>query len=110
MNHYLLPEGPGDSPNRYRYGNIANPALLRELQAVGCEIKDLQAKIFGGASAFAANPITALGTKNVELAEQFLCEAEIPLVSRDVWGKHGRKLIFNTGDGTTEVKSYETGQ
>src|SRR5579864_2623576 len=52
MNHYLLPDGTDSGPNRLRYGNIANPALLNEIISMGCEVKDLQAKIFGGSSAF----------------------------------------------------------
>ncbi|MBZ5523648.1 MAG: chemotaxis protein CheD [Acidobacteriia bacterium] len=110
MNHYLLPEGSGDGPNRFRYGSIANPALLRELLALGCQVRDLQARVFGGASAFAVNPITAMGTRNVELAEQFLFEAGIPVMARDVSGKHGRKLTFNTSNGATEIKSFQQGQ
>lgn len=108
MNHYLLPEGPADSPNRLRYGNISNTTLLNKLLAMGCEIKDLQAKLFGGASAYAADPLTALGARNVEMAERFLHDAGIRITARDVSGKYGRKLTFNTGDGVTEVKSYQS--
>jgi chemotaxis protein CheD len=108
MNHYLLPEGPAESPNRLRYGNVANPALLNELLAAGSNIKDLQAKIFGGASAYAADPLTALGARNVAVAEQFLREAGIRVTATEVSGKHGRKLMFNTGDGITEVKNYQS--
>jgi chemotaxis protein CheD len=107
MNHYLLPEGPVDGENRLRYGNVANAALLKELLALGSDIKDLQAKIFGGTSAYAADPITALGTRNVEMAEQFLRSAGIRVTAKEVSGKHGRKLTFNTLDGTTEVKNYQ---
>jgi chemotaxis protein CheD len=108
MNHYLLPEGPVDGENRLRYGNVANAALLKELLAMGSDLKNLQAKIFGGTSAYAADPITALGTRNVEMAEEFLRKAGIPIAGKDVSGKHGRKLTFNTLDGTTEVKNYQS--
>jgi len=107
MNHYLLPDGPGTGPNRLRYGNVANPALLNELLALGCETKDLRAKVFGGSSAFAVNPSEAVGTRNAQLAEEFLRGAGIRLVAKDVTGKHGRKLIFQTQDGVTLVKDFE---
>lgn len=107
MNHYLLPEGPGDGENRLRYGNVANAALLKELLAMGSDVKDLQAKIFGGTSAYAADPLTALGTRNVEIAEQFLRGVGIPVTAKEVSGKHGRKLTFNTLDGATDVKNYQ---
>jgi chemotaxis protein CheD len=108
MNHYLLPEGPADGENRLRYGNVANAALLNELLAMGSDIKDLQAKVFGGSNAFAADPLTALGTRNVEVAERFLRNAGIPITEKEVSGKKGRKLMFNIVDGATEVKNYES--
>ena len=106
MNHYLLPDGSDNGPNRLRYGNIANPALLRELLALGCEPKDLQAKIFGGSSAFAANPLESVGTRNVQLAEEFLRSVGIPVIAKEVSGKRGRKLIFQTADGVTLIKDF----
>jgi chemotaxis protein CheD len=110
MNHYLLPEGEESGPNRLRYGNVANPTLLKELQAMGSEIKDLQAKIFGGSSAFSANPLESVGTRNALLAEEFLQQAGIRLVAKDVSGKHGRKLIFQTEDGVTLIRDFSDPQ
>ena len=72
MNHYLLPEGQDEGPNRLRYGNVANPELLKQVLALGCEIRNLQAKIFGGSSAFGVDPSQSVGSRNVELAESFL--------------------------------------
>ncbi|MGA8198497.1 MAG: chemotaxis protein CheD, partial [Candidatus Sulfotelmatobacter sp.] len=92
MNHYLLPEGQAEGPNRLRYGNVANPELLREVLALGCEVRNLQAKIFGGSSAFAVDLSQSVGTRNVDLAESFLRSAGIPVVEREVSGKHGRRL------------------
>lgn len=107
MNHYLLPEGLAEGPNRLRYGNIANPELLREVLALGCEVRNLQAKIFGGSSAFAVDLSNSVGTRNVDLAESFLRSAGIPIVEREVSGKHGRRLVFQVADGTTIIKSFD---
>ena len=106
MNHYLLPEGTDGGPNRLRYGNVANPALLNELVALGCEIKNLRAKIFGGSSALAANPGQSVGTRNVQLAEEFVQNAGIPLLTKEVSGKRGRRLVFNTHDGVTSIREF----
>jgi chemotaxis protein CheD len=106
MNHYLLPEGTDNGPNRLRYGNVANPALLNELLALGCKIEDLQAKLFGGSSAFSANPSQSVGTRNSELAEEFLRDVGVRLVAKDVMGKRGRKLIFHTEDGVTLIRDF----
>ncbi len=107
MNHYLLPDGANDGPNRLRYGNVANPELLKQVLALGCEIKNLQAKIFGGSSAFSADLSHSLGTRNVDLAENFLRSAGIPVVERDVSGKHGRRLLFQIEDGVTTIRSFD---
>jgi chemotaxis protein CheD len=106
MNHYLLPDGADSGPNRLRYGNVANPALLNELLAMGCRVEDLQAKLFGGSSAFSANPEQSVGSRNSQLAEEFLRSAGIPLVAKDVMGKRGRKLIFHTQDGITQIRDF----
>lgn len=106
MNHYLLPEGDEAGPNRLRYGNVANASLLNDILALGCEIKNLQAKVFGGSSAFAANPLQSVGTRNAQLAEEFVRSAGIGLVAKDVSGRHGRKLIFNTQDGVTMIRDF----
>ncbi len=107
MNHYLLPDGSGDGPNRLRYGNVANPELLQQVLALGCEVKNLQAKIFGGSSAFAVDLSQSLGSRNVELAESFLRASGIPVVERDVSGKHGRRLVFQMNDGVTIIKNFD---
>lgn len=108
LNHYLLPEGSVDEgANRLRYGNFANPELLRQVQALGCEVRNMQAKIFGGASAFGSDPANSLGARNVRLAEEFLKAAGIPIVEKDVSGKRGRRLVFQVFDGETMIKNFE---
>ena len=107
MNHYLLPEGQSDGPNRLRYGNVANPELLRQVLALGSEIRNMQAKIFGGSSAFAVDLSNSVGTRNVELAESFLRSAGIPVVEKEVSGKHGRRLVFQVVDGVTTIKNFD---
>jgi len=107
MNHYLLAEGDDDGPNRFRYGNNANPALLQQLISLGCQLRDLQAKIFGGASAFSIKPEESLGQKNVELAEEFVYKNGIPLLLKDVSGSRGRRLSFQTHDGATFIKVFD---
>ena len=106
MNHYLLPEGLDDGPNRLRYGNVANPELLNRMLALGCQIRNLQAKIFGGSSAFAVDMAQSLGSRNVALAESFLRSAGIPVMEREVSGKQGRRLVFQVFDGITTTKNF----
>jgi len=108
MNHYLLPDGGNEGPNRLRYGNVANPELLNRVLGLGCEIRNLRAKIFGGSSAFGGgDPLQSLGSRNVQLAEEFLRSAGIPVVERDISGKHGRRLAFQILDGVTTIRNFD---
>jgi chemotaxis protein CheD len=107
LNHYLLPEGGDDGANRLRYGIFANAELLKQVLALGCEVRNLQAKIFGGASAFGADGSRSLGFRNVQMAESFLQSAGIPVVEKDVSGKRGRRLVFQVSDGKTVIKNFE---
>lgn len=108
MNHYLLPDGSGTDASRLRYGNHANAALLNELLAMGCALRDLHAKVFGGASMMAsADPASSLGKRNMELALDFLKEHRIPLVGKHVSEQRGCKLTFQTNDGVTQIKTFE---
>jgi chemotaxis protein CheD len=107
MNHYLLPEGANEGANRLRYGNVANPELLKQVLALGCETRNLQAKIFGGSSAFGGDPLQSLGSRNVELAERFLRAAGIRVVEKEVSGKRGRRLAFQISDGVTTIKNFD---
>jgi chemotaxis protein CheD len=99
--------GPTDGPNRLRYGNNANSELLSKVRALGCEIRNLQAKIFGGSSAFAVDLSNSVGARNVQLAEEFLRSAGIPVVEKEVSGKHGRRLVFQITDGMTTIKNFD---
>ena len=111
LNHYLLPEGTDEGANRLRYGNVANAELLRRGGAsAGCEVRTLQAKIFGGEACglAAPNPATSLGSqKCATMAESFLQSAGIPVVEKDVSGKRGRRLVFQIADGKTSIKNFE---
>jgi chemotaxis receptor (MCP) glutamine deamidase CheD len=66
MNHYLLPDGGADGANRLRYGNAANPELLKQVLALGCEIRNLQAKIFRRVLCFRCQSIAVV--RNEECA------------------------------------------
>jgi len=104
INHYLLPLWNGDGLPTPKYGNIAIGKLIDKLQGLGAGSK-LVAKIFGGASMWEkTDGLLAIGQRNIELASDLLEQHRIPIISQDVGGPVGRKIIFNTGDGTVLLK------
>jgi chemotaxis protein CheD len=105
MNHYLLPFFAGAGKGSPRFGNVAVAQLVERLIALGAARSRLQAKVFGGACVLEAFQARQghLGEKNAGVAFKLLEELGIPVVSRDVGGRSGRKLIFHTDLGNAWV-------
>jgi chemotaxis protein CheD len=105
MNHYMLPFWNGEGLASPKYGNIAVVKLLERLQDLGSNKRNLRAKVFGGGVVLnVSNPFMNIGERNIQLAEDLLHEAGIPIISADTGGKTGRKILFNTENGIVLVK------
>ena len=104
--HYLLPHKVSSGAGSVRFGHFAIEQLISRLLAMGGRRRNLNAKIFGGSCIFAGfkKLENQLGTKNVEVALRLLEHEEIPIVTYDVGGPQGRKLIFNTDSGDAWIK------
>lgn len=104
INHYLLPLWNGEGLPTPKYGNIAIAKLVEKVQALGAGSR-LVAKVFGGSSMWEKTEgLLAIGQRNIELAMELLEQHRIPVVSSDLGGPVGRKIIFHTGDGTVLLK------
>jgi chemotaxis protein CheD len=105
MNHFVLAWSPRATVHlerRWTYGDLAIPDLVARLVGMGSRLADLEAKLFGGANLLGGQG--ALGTRNVEVAEELLGDMGVPVVARDVGGRRGRKLLFSTTDGGVLVR------
>lgn len=113
LNHYLLPYWNGEGLASPKYANIALPKLLEKLLALGCRRQQLRAKLFGGGAVFKQiGGLFGVGERNIQYAEQYLAEAGIPVVARDVGEGYTRKVIFHLHTGEAFVrrlKSQESG-
>jgi chemotaxis protein CheD len=108
LNHFLLARSPGTGGElSARFGDVAMPKLLDAMLARGSVLRDLQAKVFGGARVLNYRddpPQRDLGAANFDLAFEFLEAQAIRITGRDVGGRHGRKLIFHSHLGDAWVK------
>jgi len=106
LNHFLLPQAVENGISSARFGNVAIRRLLEEIAGLGAQVARLKAKVFGGASVIDAfqSPQNTLGMQNVALARSVLQDAGIPMVAEDVGGAQGRKLVFQTRDGSAWVR------
>lgn len=103
-NHFVLPHWTrGDAS--CRFGRTAMETLLARMLALGCERRNLAARVFGGASQFpGSNGRISIGQQNVEVATGFLEGEGISILVRDVGGARGRKVVFHTDSGDVWVK------
>lgn len=105
MNHYLLPLWNGEGLPTPKYGNIAIDKLIDKVSTISEPGDKLIAKVFGGASMWEKTEgLLAIGQRNIEYAIETLALHKIPIVSSDLGGYHGRKVIFNTGDGSVLMR------
>ena len=95
MNHFQLPFIGEKSKATALYGNVATVSLVRMMLENGSREKHLEAQIFGGAFNRMISK-TDIGQENVRIAKKALLRFRIQLVSEDVGGMIGRKIVFNT--------------
>lgn len=99
-NHIMLAQGPEENENATRYANVGNPLLLKRMLELGAEVKDLEAKIFGGSlPGVSFGDHAHMGELNVSAATHFLNINGIRIARNEVGGTRGRKLVFHTDDG-----------
>ena len=95
MNHFLFPFVSEKDRSTALYGNIAVPALIRMMLENGSSLSHLEAQIFGGAYNSEVS-VRDIGGDNLKCARQILSRKRIRIVSEDVGGSLGRKVVFNT--------------
>lgn len=107
MNHYLLPGrgDPGDG-NTLRWSDSSLETLLQRTITLGASPSRIRAKVFGGASISNREVPERLriGDLNVVAAMTFLNQHRIAIISQDVGGHSGRKVIFDADSGAAWVK------
>lgn len=98
MNHFEHPQAPSKEEATPKYGNAAMLGLIKMMCEEGCTIESLGAHIIGGGHPDGATD--SVGGKNVEIARRVLLDKGIRILSEDVCGRVGRKVIFDltTGD------------
>ncbi len=101
MNHFMLPEGAGDSG---RYGSYAMEMLINELMKKGASRLTLEAKIFGGGAVIGGMSSINVGERNTQFVINYLQTERIPIVSRDVLEIYPRKVCFLPASGKAMVK------
>ena len=109
MNHFVLAKPKHSdkvslsTSEAGRYGNHAMAMLMNDLLHLGAKRSRLQAKAFGGSRLLGDigsdnDKPTDIGLVNASYVRDFLEHHNIPLVSADLGGNHGRQIHFSGHD------------
>jgi chemotaxis protein CheD len=101
MNHFMLPDGAGDSG---RYGSYAMELLINEMMKRGANRMTMEAKVFGGGQVVSGMTTMNVGERNTNFVMDYLKTERIPVVSKDVLDVYPRKVCFLPGSGKAMVK------
>ncbi|MFM1856633.1 MAG: hypothetical protein RLZ83_1942 [Pseudomonadota bacterium] len=104
MNHFMLPEGSGDSG---RYGAYAMDLLIGELVKRGAQRSTMEAKVFGGGAVLEGMSSMRVGERNTTFVLDYLRTERIPVVSKDVLEIYPRKVCFLPASGKAMVKRLQ---
>ncbi|MHC4509133.1 MAG: chemotaxis protein CheD [Planctomycetota bacterium] len=102
MNHFLR-----DRPTRDKiadvgeFGSTSTERIIAGLMAIDGASTHYRAMIFGGAAVLkTARGDSDIGIKNVDVALKALAGARIRVAQKEVFGKRGRRVTFETETGT----------
>jgi chemotaxis protein CheD len=106
MNHFQLPFISEKNQTTARYGNAATYALINMMLNDGSKIKHMEAQILGGAYNLKFS-VKNIGRDNIKIARRILAKKKIRVVSEDVGGEKGRKIVFSTHSGDIAVMKVD---
>lgn len=110
--HIMLPnskEATHIQDNLKKFADTGIAMLIREIERAGGNIRNLKAKIAGGAQMFLGVSSFNIGERNVKAVKQILQNYNIEIVSEQTGDKIGRTIFFNIETGMVEVKSAARG-
>lgn len=105
MNHYLVPLWNENGLQSPKFGNISIPRLIESMVNVGCDVKHIEAKVFGGGNVInITEHDIMIGRKNILIAKEILKEYNIPIVAQDIGGVKGRRIVMRSDTGKVFLK------
>ncbi len=106
MNHFMLPEGNGDSGLPARYGVHAMEMLINQIMKLGGERRRLMAKVFGAGHVLRiqSNGL-AVPEQNALFIKAFLATERISILAQRLGGTQPLQVLFFTNTGKAWVKA-----
>lgn len=100
---FVKPRATDLSHATAKYGNAAILKLIEMIEEHRVAGFSPEAQIFGAAHKPEEDANKCIGAKNLEVARKILEAKGIPIVSEDVGGVKGRKIMFDSASGLVAV-------
>lgn len=110
MVHVMLPDSTKilNNENKAKFADTGIDALIKRMQDIGADRRNLVAKIAGGAQMFAFsnnNEMMRIGDRNVEATKLKLQQLGISIKAEDTGANYGRTIEFYPETGVLLIKS-----
>ena len=105
--HAVLPEekSPGEA---FRYVDSSIRIMLRSFKRHGIHSSEIEVKLFGGSDVLPHDDDRdrgfTVGKQNIEVALDVIEKEGLLLITSDLGGTQGRKILFNTHTGEILLK------
>ncbi len=107
--HVMLPDSTviAGQTNIAKFADTGITELIRQMEKLGANKRNMVAKIAGGAQMFAVSSRSGMnvGERNVEAVKIKLKEFGIPILAEDTGLNYGRTVIFYPETGEYVIKS-----
>ena len=104
MNHFVLPYKKDCLNSELgKYGNHSIELMLKQMEKMGGEKRNYQAKIYGGFNAL-SDCKTTIGHENIRIALSILSGRQVPYKLCESLDVGGRKIIVNFPIGQVSVE------
>lgn len=112
--HVMLPSSKEikNNENKAKFVDTGIELLIESLLKEGAVMKNITAKIVGGAQMFSFNnnsSILKIGERNVLATREKLKELNIKILAEDTGGNYGRTIELDAEDGSLLVKTIGHG-
>ena len=111
--HIMLPWSGDIQGSRMKFADTGIADLVKQMAMMGAGKAGLVAKIAGGAHMFGAisgNSILNVGERNIDACVKILAGMGIPIMARDVGGRHGRTIEVHITNGSLKIKTIGYGE
>lgn len=112
--HIMLPDSIQFNKinNEIKFADLAIPILVADMIKKGAKLRNMRAKIAGGASMFNfadKSIVMDIGNRNGIAVRNSLNILSIPILAEDIGGNKGRTLIFDCASGALFIRTVGMG-